>query len=1202
MSDRSENIRINTYINNAQAQAAIIEQEKLYKSLRAEQKKLAVGTQEWIDKQKQINAATDKMKDYRKSVDTSSMSIKQMQTHLQALKGAFAHIPQGTKEFKEMRQEIERVKSKMTEAQTGLSGWRKTWASVGAETKLMLGGAVAALGIDALIGKMQGMVKARAEISDALAGISKASGMTMEQAAQVDKQLMAMQTRTSIEDLRAMAVEAGKAGAGSVDAVMKAVQESNVIMVALGDDLGAEAVSQMGKLSEIYGTGVLNIGSAVNAAADSSRASAGYQVEFLNRLSGVANTADVAAESIIGYGVALELNGQKTEAAGTALNDFFIEFVKDTEKFGKTAGFARGELQKLLDEKGTNEAFLQFLTRLKEGSASSKDLLQKLEAVGITGTRGASTFLTLANSIGTVRSQQELATKSIANGNSVMNEYNKVNNNFAATIEKTQKKIGLWFSTSGIAKALEGGITGFSNWLKTTSESATEAAQAFDLQKEKVQNLEAVLPGLLKRHEDLKSKTKLSKDEQAELATVIQNIATLMPDAVTQVDKYGKAIGVSAEKVEWLLKAEKDMLAFRNKDAVQTQYEASLDIMQQIIKAQAELNFKKQQHQKIVEQETQMPELIDAAWIARKTRIEGEKKILDQQIRDLTTQWQAAQNSMRQLKGMAMINFGGGSAAPAPGTTPPPSSTGTETQQETTSRNKAIEEGLKAYEDMTAKIIALRQKQADAMLSKDDQELVSIQDKWQVTIDETQAAIATLMQAAEAGDKTAVGKAKALRSQLEDVYFGLQEEITSKLKEQLAKRNDAEAKALEERIDAALKEGEEIKANRDRVFLELLSDYDRQEQEIIRFYDSEKLLKGLSDQAVIDLEAKKQEKLAELRQKGIIESEQAEKESFTRIAAQVQDLGSYITSAWDAMNQAKTTAENQQLKNYLNNIDKEKDKFGLKLKNKEITQAQYDKKIADLDEKARRKSYDTQVEQFERNKELSLTKAYMGLASGMVAIWTQSFEELGPIAGPILAGIETAALVATTAAEIDTISSSEPPSYGEGKGHFLSEGEPHSGPNGGMPVIDPATGKVVAKVEKGETILPTDTSAANWPMIDWMLNNKGKRFTPTIDANSIPQFSTATATRNIRYDKGGIFDQATARQYNSTQTGAGMPTQPKPDKIEVNLQPLVNSVLAMQKSIEAMQKSIEEKEFVNSLYELNKSQGIKEELKNLNTV
>lgn len=77
-------------------------------------------------------------------------------------------------------------------------------------------------------------------------------------------------------------------------------------------------------------------------------------------------------------------------------------------------------------------------------------------------------------------------------------------------------------------------------------------------------------------------------------------------------------------------------------------------------------------------------------------------------------------------------------------------------------------------------------------------------------------------------------------------------------------------------------------------------------------------------------------------------------------------------------------------------------------------------KLLEDNEKAR---YEAKKDSFEKQKKWEIASAWMAFASGTVSIWSQSFKELGPIAGPIIAGIETAGLLATTLANVKTIKS-----------------------------------------------------------------------------------------------------------------------------------------------------------------------------------
>jgi hypothetical protein len=112
------------------------------------------------------------------------------------------------------------------------------------------------------------------------------------------------------------------------------------------------------------------------------------------------------------------------------------------------------------------------------------------------------------------------------------------------------------------------------------------AADAFDDQASKVASLESELNPLLTRYDELKKKSKLSKDEQNELKDVIKKIGEITPTAITAVDDYGNALSINADKSREFLEAEKARLEFVNKESIQaieTQIE-KLEGLQQVQK------------------------------------------------------------------------------------------------------------------------------------------------------------------------------------------------------------------------------------------------------------------------------------------------------------------------------------------------------------------------------------------------------------------------------------------------------------------------------------------------------------------------------------------------------------------------------------------------------------------------------------------
>lgn len=96
------------------------------------------------------------------------------------------------------------------------------------------------------------------------------------------------------------------------------------------------------------------------------------------------------------------------------------------------------------------------------------------------------------------------------------------------------------------------------------------ATAAFDDQREKIKNLERELIPLLDSYEDLSNKTNPTKEEQAQLAEVIQRIGEITPTAITEIDEYGRVLSVNTDASREFLQAEKARLQFVNQTSIQS--------------------------------------------------------------------------------------------------------------------------------------------------------------------------------------------------------------------------------------------------------------------------------------------------------------------------------------------------------------------------------------------------------------------------------------------------------------------------------------------------------------------------------------------------------------------------------------------------------------------------------------------------------
>lgn len=113
------------------------------------------------------------------------------------------------------------------------------------------------------------------------------------------------------------------------------------------------------------------------------------------------------------------------------------------------------------------------------------------------------------------------------------------------------------------------GITWMKNFVTDLSKAIEPLSDTFDEQFEKVVSLERTLPSLIDRYDKLKSKVHLNATEQKELNSLIENIARIVPSAVTGWDKYGNAISLSTDKAREFLKVERARLQYVNRERIQ---------------------------------------------------------------------------------------------------------------------------------------------------------------------------------------------------------------------------------------------------------------------------------------------------------------------------------------------------------------------------------------------------------------------------------------------------------------------------------------------------------------------------------------------------------------------------------------------------------------------------------------------------------
>ena len=374
-------------------------------------------------------------------------SIRDLEFSIKAINQQMAGMDRGTEKFKQMQLQAKQLKAELQAVRAegvAQESWIKRTADTFNRMQVLAISAIAAMsGITFTVKKC---VEEYAKMDDEMTNVRKYTGQAADEVERMNEDFKKMDTRTPRQKLNQLAEDAGRLGITSTAAIEEFVDGADKINVALGDDLGDKAVSQIGKLAQMFGEdktkglrgAMLATGSAVNELAQNSSASAGYLVDFTARVAGVGKQAGFTQAQIMGLASVLDQNMQQDETSATAVQNLLAKMFQDSAKFAKIAGLNVKDFAKTLKE-DANGALLQFLAamRAKGGFA---DLAPMFEEMKMDGSRATGVLTVLADKLDDVKTAQQLANDAYEEGTSVINEFNTQNESVQAQLDKAGKK------------------------------------------------------------------------------------------------------------------------------------------------------------------------------------------------------------------------------------------------------------------------------------------------------------------------------------------------------------------------------------------------------------------------------------------------------------------------------------------------------------------------------------------------------------------------------------------------------------------------------------------------------------------------------------------------------------------------------------------------------------------------------------------
>lgn len=449
MSLKIDRVQLEIVIQQDQARQKMIELEDKMRSANRElknvKKQFGENSAEYTKQVEVLKKLQQEYDNLYDEIGLTNLSLRDLGKRQKDLNAILRQLNPNTELYKQYSEQLKEVNNRIKELRGTANETRFSLAKLADGFNRY--GTIAASIIAGLTGvtlTMRSCVNEYAEMEEAQSQVVKYTGLAKQEVEELNEEFKRMDTRTARTRLNELAGDAGKLGISTKDGVLEFVEAADMINVALGEDLGKDAITQIGKLADMFGDGdrslkenMLAVGSAVNSVAQNSSAAEPYLVEFTARMGGVGKQANLAITDIMGFASALDQNMLRSEMASTALSGLILKLYQEPAKYAKLAGLQVEEFTQLMS-KDANEAVLTFLEALNRLGGMDK-LAPVLDQMSLSGAEAASVISALAGNVDKVRKEQQGANQAFVEGTSIYNEFSVQNSTVQAELDKAKK-------------------------------------------------------------------------------------------------------------------------------------------------------------------------------------------------------------------------------------------------------------------------------------------------------------------------------------------------------------------------------------------------------------------------------------------------------------------------------------------------------------------------------------------------------------------------------------------------------------------------------------------------------------------------------------------------------------------------------------------------------------------------------------------
>lgn len=388
----------------------------------------------------QLNDVIDRGKRGKASINELKQAYNQLSDELNQLNTK-------SKEFNEKQKDLKDLKKNIENATGAISKQSNSWQTAVKNLTAYVGLFQV---FNAIKDTVTSAIKKNFEYSSSLTDIRKVSGLTMQDVNKLSEELAKIDTRTSVDGLAQLAYQGAKLGMGKygVEGMKQFVAAADQINVAIGEEMGEEALPALSKMVETMGLipkmgiekAMLATGSAMFKLSSTSTSTSTNIVEFAKRLTGVSRTAGITTDQLLALGSASDSLFLMPEVSATAMSKFIVALQKNHNLIEKDLGIQQDTIKNMYAAGHAMDAIVLVLEKMRD-KGNMNALGSIFKDLGSDGQRLITAMVTMSKNVDVLKDHLYESKEAFEEATAVTGEYTMQQQSAAGILDRANN---LW--------------------------------------------------------------------------------------------------------------------------------------------------------------------------------------------------------------------------------------------------------------------------------------------------------------------------------------------------------------------------------------------------------------------------------------------------------------------------------------------------------------------------------------------------------------------------------------------------------------------------------------------------------------------------------------------------------------------------------------------------------------------------------------